>query len=102
MGGILAAEVALLPPHSRESREPFRHRILGTIGFDTPFLGMHPGVVISGIGSLFRPASEKPPEEPLTAPLNVYANAEASTYDPGNSEHNSPSSLTYSVSNTST
>lgn len=56
MGGILATEVALLPPYSRGNAEKFRHRILGTINFDTPFLGMHPGVVVSGIGSLFRPA----------------------------------------------
>ena len=56
MGGILAAEVALLTPYSLTSRERFRHRILGTINFDTPFLGMHPGVIVSGIGSLFKPA----------------------------------------------
>ena len=50
MGGILGAEVALLESH----------RILGTINFDTPFLGMHPGVIASGLGSLFRPAPESP------------------------------------------
>ena len=50
MGGILAAEVALLESH----------RILGLINFDTPFLGMHPGVIVSGLGSLFRPAPESP------------------------------------------
>jgi len=60
MGGILSAEVALLAPYSAASRELFRHRVLGTISFDTPFLGMHPGVVVSGIGSLFRPAAEPP------------------------------------------
>jgi hypothetical protein len=60
MGGILAAEVALLPPRSPASGQPFRHRILGTIGFDTPYLGMHPGVIVSGIGSLFRPAPKPP------------------------------------------
>lgn len=60
MGGILSAEVALLPPYSAISRELLRHRILGTISFDTPFLGMHPGVVVSGIGSLFRPAADPP------------------------------------------
>jgi len=60
MGGILSAEVALLAPYSAASRELFRHRILGTISFDTPFLGMHPGVVVSGIGSLFRPAADPP------------------------------------------
>ncbi|KAL2266498.1 hypothetical protein VTJ83DRAFT_5850 [Remersonia thermophila] len=61
MGGLLAAEVALLPnqePYS--SSWPFRHRILGTISLDAPLLGLHPGVVLSGISSLFR-ASPKPP-----------------------------------------
>ncbi|KAH0537792.1 hypothetical protein FGG08_005474 [Glutinoglossum americanum] len=56
MGGILSAEVVLLQPHSPADSQPFRHRILGTINFDTPFLGMHPGVIVSGIGSLFRPS----------------------------------------------
>lgn len=50
MGGLLSAEVALLNGH----------RILGTINFDTPFLGMHPGVIASGLGSLFRPAPDSP------------------------------------------
>lgn len=58
MGGILAAEVALLPPYSRGSPDKFRHHIRGTINFDCPFLGMHPGVVVSGIGSLFRSAPD--------------------------------------------
>lgn len=60
MGGLLSAEVVLLPPHSPATGHVFRHRILGTINFDTPFLGMHPGVVISGLGSIFRPAAESP------------------------------------------
>ena len=59
MGGILSAEVVLQPPSLPINRR-FRHRILGTISFDTPFLGMHPGVVVSGIGSLFRPAPDPP------------------------------------------
>lgn len=50
MGGLLSAEVALLEGH----------RLLGTINFDTPFLGMHPGVIASGLGSLFRPAPDSP------------------------------------------
>ncbi|APA07848.1 hypothetical protein SS1G_00550 [Sclerotinia sclerotiorum 1980 UF-70] len=59
MGGILSSEVVLQPPSAPANRL-FRHRILGTISFDTPYLGMHPGVVLSGIGSLFRPAPEPP------------------------------------------
>ena len=50
MGGILSAELALLN----------KHRILGTVNFDTPFLGMHPGVIASGLGSLFTPALDSP------------------------------------------
>ena len=54
MGGLLSAEVALLD----------RHRIIGTMNFDTPFLGMHPGVIASGLGSLFRPAPDSPASKP--------------------------------------
>ena len=54
MGGILSAEVALLN----------KHRILGTVNFDTPFLGMHPGVIASGLGSLFTAAPEAPTPVP--------------------------------------
>ncbi|TVY39914.1 hypothetical protein LSUB1_G004269 [Lachnellula subtilissima] len=64
MGGILSAEVALQEPQSVATGKPFRHRILGTINFDTPFLGMHPGVIVSGIGSLFRPADPPPGQRP--------------------------------------
>lgn len=64
MGGILSAEVALQKPQSPSSGKPLRHRILGTISFDTPFLGMHPGVIVSGIGSLFRPADPPPGQRP--------------------------------------
>ena len=60
LGGILAAEVALLPSHRPNSTEIRQHRILGVIGFDTPFLGLHPGVVSSGIASLFRSAPDTP------------------------------------------
>ena len=66
MGGILSAEVALLEPHDPGSTRKVRHRILGTINFDTPFLGMHPGVIASGLGSLFRPAPDSPrPPAPI-------------------------------------
>ena len=54
LGGILAAEVVLLPPYSPHTPDIFRHRILGLVAFDTPFLGMHPGVIGTGIASLFR------------------------------------------------
>jgi hypothetical protein len=91
MGGILAAEVALLPPHSPATGQPFRHRILGTIGFDTPYLGMHPGVIVSGIGSLFRPAP-KPP---------TFNNAGSSTQSTPNNPA-SPNQSTTSISTDAT
>jgi pimeloyl-ACP methyl ester carboxylesterase len=58
LGGILAAEVALLQPYSPKCPDARLHRILGLIAFDTPFLGMHPGVIGTGISSLFRPKPE--------------------------------------------
>ena len=61
MGGLLSAEMVLLADEGRDT--PKRHRIVGTINFDTPFLGMHPGVVVSGLGSLFRPAPASPGAE---------------------------------------
>jgi hypothetical protein len=60
LGGILAAEVALLPSHRPNITEIRQHRILGVIGFDTPFLGLHPGVISTGIASLFRSAPDAP------------------------------------------
>lgn len=37
-----------------------KHRILGAVHLDSPILGLHPGIVVSGISSLFRPKPEKP------------------------------------------
>lgn len=67
LGGILSAEVVLLPTHRPGSRDLFQHRILGHIAFDTPFLGMHPGVISTGISSLFRSAPEPPPAPTLNS-----------------------------------
>ncbi|KAF2713052.1 hypothetical protein K504DRAFT_369020 [Pleomassaria siparia CBS 279.74] len=46
MGGLLAADITLV----------FRHHIIGVVNFDVPFLGMHPGIVKAGLGSIFSPA----------------------------------------------
>lgn len=59
LGGILGAEVILIPSHTPGSQDVYQHRILGLIAFDTPFLGMHPGVVSTGIASLFRGSPEQ-------------------------------------------
>lgn len=63
MGGLLAAEVVLMP--SPYEDEAFKHEILGTLNFDVPFLGMHPGVVSSGLASLFMPGGEAPADKYL-------------------------------------
>ncbi|KAE8549632.1 hypothetical protein EYB25_008154 [Talaromyces marneffei] len=55
LGGILAAEVALTETDDANNSTRHRHRMLGTINFDVPFLGMHPSVVGTGISSLFQP-----------------------------------------------
>ena len=68
MGGLLAAEVALLPPYSPSVGQALRHHILGTVNFDVPFLGMHPGVIKSGLGSIFNPAP--PPQDRPTAGMS--------------------------------
>lgn len=58
MGGLLCAEVVLKQPPPPGSR-PLQHRVLGTINFDVPFLGMHPGVIKSGLASIFAPSPDK-------------------------------------------
>lgn len=75
LGGILAAEVVLIPSHRPGSNEVSQHRFLGLIAFDVPYLGMHPGVVGTGIASLFRappelPESPLPAEAPFSGPLS--------------------------------
>lgn len=45
MGGLIAADIALL----------CRHNIIGNLNFDVPFVGMHPGIVKAGLGSIFKP-----------------------------------------------
>ncbi|KAI5853783.1 hypothetical protein BZA05DRAFT_336000 [Tricharina praecox] len=71
MGGILGAELTLLPSFYSPGIR-LHTGILGMIAFDTPFLGMHPGIISSGLASLFRPApppalspEQQTPEEEL-------------------------------------
>ncbi|KAJ5753783.1 uncharacterized protein N7511_007936 [Penicillium nucicola] len=49
MGGIIAADVALLQEGVNS-----KHRILGLVNFDSPFLGIHPHAISTGFGSLFQ------------------------------------------------
>ncbi|KAJ5669619.1 hypothetical protein N7462_010689 [Penicillium macrosclerotiorum] len=46
LGGILAADVALLQLNGQP-----KHRILGLVNYDVPFLGLHPRVIPTGITS---------------------------------------------------
>ncbi|KAH8692935.1 hypothetical protein BGW36DRAFT_302474 [Talaromyces proteolyticus] len=62
LGGILSAEVALFPAESTNNLDLFKHRILGLINFDVPFLGLHPGIVGTGLASLFQP--KRNPQSP--------------------------------------
>ncbi|KAK5173880.1 uncharacterized protein LTR77_002561 [Saxophila tyrrhenica] len=76
MGGLLSAEIALMPAPPPANR-PFKHRILGTINFDVPFLGMHPGVVKSGLASMF--ISGEAPGDKWTPEMGALQNDGAST-----------------------
>ncbi|OAP54512.1 hypothetical protein AYL99_10960 [Fonsecaea erecta] len=81
LGGILAAEVVLIPSHFPPGNNNLsQHRILGLMAFDTPFLGMHPGVVGTGIASLFRSAPQLP--EPQSLHSRPFSDASATLQDP--------------------
>ncbi|KAK5136399.1 hypothetical protein LTR08_003525 [Meristemomyces frigidus] len=77
MGGLLAAEVAIVSPPPPANRA-LKHRILGIINFDVPFLGMHPGIIKSGLASIFSPA-EKPQDNALSPQLTPVENGSGST-----------------------
>ena len=81
MGGLLSAEVILMPASAPANR-PFKHRLLGSINFDVPFLGMHPGVVKSGLASMFLP--DEPQQDKWTS------------QSPGGDDPSSPGSSTAS------
>ena len=83
LGGILAADVALL---QREGLP--KHRILGLVNFDVPFLGLHPRVIPTGIsGSIPKKdlaAEEKLAKEQESLGLDptFKLRAPCSTFDP--------------------
>ncbi|KAG9644325.1 hypothetical protein KCU64_g11390, partial [Aureobasidium melanogenum] len=72
MGGLLSAEVALIPSLADGS---LRHRLIGTINFDVPFLGMHPRVVKVGLASIFSPAPSKSPQNHENTPPGMSTRA---------------------------
>jgi hypothetical protein len=62
MGGSLASEAIILL-----SRVTFQHNIIGIVGLDVPWLGVHPHVVASGVTGLVK--TNKPEEKiPLDRP----------------------------------
>ncbi|KAI0454561.1 hypothetical protein F5B21DRAFT_234459 [Xylaria acuta] len=94
MGGLLAADVILKrPAYQQQSHDGyFKHRILGEVSLDSPLLGMHPGIIVSGISSLFR-KNETPKVlgEPSTQPaLSLGA---AGLPSPNLSMHSVPSTI---------
>jgi hypothetical protein len=71
MGGLLAADAATDPynnPDQYPGAKP--KRIIGVVAFDTPYLGMHPHVVISGIASLLPKGNEPGKEEQSEHAMN--------------------------------
>ena len=63
MGGSLASEAIILL-----SRVTFQHNIIGIIGLDAPFLGIHPHVVTSGVAGLVKSGAKQPEKEYLNRP----------------------------------
>jgi hypothetical protein len=71
MGGLLAAEAATDPSNALDQSTGKPRRIVGVIAFDTPFLGMHPHVIISGIASLF-PKDSKEEDKKLENEMDAH------------------------------
>ncbi|THZ74463.1 hypothetical protein D6C85_03473 [Aureobasidium pullulans] len=97
MGGLLCAEVALIPSLADGS---LRHRLIGTVNFDVPFLGMHPRVVKVGLASVFSPApgaSKSPQNDDHTPSATDFQNG-GGYFDDRPSHSTSTSSLKASPS----
>ncbi|KAI8960730.1 hypothetical protein F5Y11DRAFT_328944 [Daldinia sp. FL1419] len=106
MGGLLAADIALMPSRNQYQMGYFLHRIIGTVNLDAPFLGLHASVITAGIASLFRPKSDPAnlPEEPIpdddsTQPLSHITSSNNSIYsDPSSASQTSrPQGIPYGV-----
>lgn len=90
---------------SDPSRATLMHRILGSINFDVPFLGMHPGVIRSGLASIFSPAPEPakaastPAQSPVVSPMESTAGSIYSTNSNVTSPMSSMLDMTTSAEN---
>lgn len=90
MGGLVAAEIELLPATAPTPGHTFRHRIIGTVNFDVPFLGMHPSVVGTGLSSIFKPAPP-PTDMPFDSDGGPLSAASSATADSINTLETRPS-----------
>ncbi|PYI11402.1 hypothetical protein BO78DRAFT_276810, partial [Aspergillus sclerotiicarbonarius CBS 121057] len=85
LGGIVAADAALslssstLPPPPSTTNQS-KHRILGLINFDVPFLGLHPHVIPTGIRGLLQPKEVIPATTPNPTPSDI--DIDPATNDP--------------------
>lgn len=70
--------IILKPSSNPTYGRPLKHRILGTISMDAPLLGLHPGIIKSGIASLFRKAPDPPGKEQELAQSLAAQNASGS------------------------
>lgn len=70
--------ICLQPSPNPVYGSPFKHRILGTISLDAPLLGLHPGIITSGIASLFRKAPDPPGREQALSESPASQNASGS------------------------
>ena len=60
MGGLLAADAATDTSNNPDQYPGAKpKRIIGIVAFDTPYLGMHPHVIVSGIASLLPKGDER-------------------------------------------
>jgi hypothetical protein len=101
MGGSLAGEAIILL-----SRVAFSHNVIGIVGLDVPFLGVHPHVVTSGIAGLGKsnkPAQENLPMDRPTSGSDAKSNSQLSLPDNTSqlTPHNSTPQLSLSETTSS-
>ncbi|KAK8100971.1 Reticulocyte-binding protein 2-like protein a [Apiospora kogelbergensis] len=94
MGGLLAADVALMQSWDQNSPNYFQNRILGTVNLDAPLLGLHPGIIVAGLSSLFRSKTDtpKPPGDSTQGTSSITSPEPSLHSDLASSTPTSPSS----------